>query len=330
MANDLKSITLSAAANTSTTERTATVTITAGEATTTITVVQAGLYLSVTPTEVSFGTAASKRIVSVNTNAPTLDAVSTAAWLTATVANDLKSITLSAAANTATAERTATVTISGSGLTATLSVKQAAYTDTDPLGLCPDTNHPHVIDMGIGVKFACCNVGADTPSDYGYYFAWGETMPKSTYNSSTYEWCNGSYDTLTKYCTNSNYGTVDSLSQLEFTDDAACAVMGGTWRMPTTAELDALSNNCTWTWISEGGHNGYLVTASNGHKLFLPAAGWRSGASCSGWDSYGYYWSSALDTFNSNFGQSLYFHSGSHSTSNFNRYYGRSIRAVTE
>ena len=206
-----------------------------------------------------------------------------------------------------------------------------ATASPDPLGLCPDTNHPHAIDMGTGVKFACCNVGASTPADYGDYFAWGETSPKSTYYWSTYKWCNGSEDTMTKYCTSSSYGTVDNLTQLELTDDAARAVMGGTWRMPTIAELDALRSTCTWTWTSKGGHNGCLVTASNGNKLFLPAAGCRIETSLYyGGGSRGSYWSSTLYTSSSNHGQSLYFNSGSHGTDIYYRFYGRSVRAVTE
>lgn len=39
--------------------------------------------------------------------------------------------------------------------------------------LCPDDNHPHMIDLGLGVKWACCNVGATAPEEYGGYYAWG-------------------------------------------------------------------------------------------------------------------------------------------------------------
>ena len=64
------------------------------------------------------------------------------------------------------------------------------------------------VDLGLpsGLLWATCNVGADTPEDYGDYFAWGETQPKDTYNWSTYQYCNGSYNTLTKYCNDSDYG----------------------------------------------------------------------------------------------------------------------------
>lgn len=48
---------------------------------------------------------------------------------------------------------------------------------------CPDSHHPHLIDLGLpsGTKWACCNVGAQKPEDYGGYYAWGETAEKNSY-----------------------------------------------------------------------------------------------------------------------------------------------------
>ena len=79
------------------------------------------------------------------------------------------------------------------------------------------------VDLGLpsGLLWATCNVGATKPEEYGDYFAWGETEPKSTYNWSTYKYCNGSSTSLTNYCTNSSYGTVDNKTILEAADDAA-------------------------------------------------------------------------------------------------------------
>ena len=88
------------------------------------------------------------------------------------------------------------------------------------------------VDLGLSVKWATCNVGASKPEEYGDYFAWGETQPKSNYDWNTYKWCNGSNDTQTKYNTKSNYGTVDNKTTLDLSDDAACANWGGNWRMP--------------------------------------------------------------------------------------------------
>ena len=98
----------------------------------------------------------------------------------------------------------------------------------------PQDEHEWV-DLGLtsGTLWATCNVGATAPEDYGDYFAWGETEPKEDYSWSTYKWCNGSYKTQTKYCTNSKYGTVDDKTELEPEDDAAFVNWGSTWRMPT-------------------------------------------------------------------------------------------------
>lgn len=203
--------------------------------------------------------------------------------------------------------------------------------EKDPLGLCPDASHPHLIDMGTGVKFACCNVGASSPVEYGDYFAWGETKAKTTYTLSTYKWCNGSKSSMTKYCNNSNYGTVDNKTLLELADDAARANWGGTWRMPTIDELGNLNAQCTWTWKTISNVKGYKVTSANGNVLFFPAAGFRDLTSLKNAGSDGYYWSSSLNTSYAYSASLLYFGSSGHYTVNQDgRYYGQSIRPVSE
>ena len=153
------------------------------------------------------------------------------------------------------------------------------------------------VDLGLpsGLKWATCNIGATTPEGYGDYFAWGETEPRSNYHLTTYKYCNGSSSTLTKYNTSISYGTVDNKTTLELSDDAARANWGGKWRMPTKAEQDELRNNCTWTWTTQNGVNGYKVTSkTNGNSIFLPAAGYRSGMSAYDVGSHGWYWSSSI------------------------------------
>ena len=155
---------------------------------------------------------------------------------------------------------------------------------------------PEAVDLGLSVKWANMNVGADFPEDYGDYFAWGETTTKETYDWSTYKWDNGSGYKLTKYCTDGYYGIVDNKTVLDKEDDAAAVNWGGAWRMPTKEEQDELCNNCTWTWTTQDGVNGYKVTGTNGNSIFLPAAGCRSGSSLHSAGSHGDYWSSSLDT----------------------------------
>ena len=160
-------------------------------------------------------------------------------------------------------------------------------------------NSHEYVDLGLSVKWATMNVGANSPEDYGDYFAWGETSTKSTYEWSTYKYCNGSYNTLTKYNTSSDYGTVDNKTTLELSDDAAQANWGGAWRMPTDAEMTELLEQCTWTWTTQNGVNGYKVTSkSNGNSIFLPAAGYCLGSSLGSAGSNGSsYWSSSLHTY---------------------------------
>ena len=124
------------------------------------------------------------------------------------------------------------------------------------------------VDLGLSVKWATCNVGADSPEDYGDHFAWGEVEPKSSYSWGNYKWCtNGIYTQLTKYKTN-------SALVLEAVDDAATVNWGEDWRMPTSAELKELIDNCTWAWTTQNGVNGWKVTAKgNSNSIFLPAAG---------------------------------------------------------
>ena len=189
------------------------------------------------------------------------------------------------------------------------------------------------VDLGLpsGLLWATCNVGADNPEDYGDYFAWGETQPKGTYNWSTYQYCNGSYNTLTKYCNNSSYGYngfTDNLTTLLPEDDAATANWGSDWRMPTQEEWQELFDNTTSTWTTQNGVNGRLFTASNGNSLFLPAAGYRGSSSLYYAGSYGFYWSSSLYTdypyyaWDSGFGSDHYYVGGNY------RYSGRSVRPV--
>ena len=185
------------------------------------------------------------------------------------------------------------------------------------------------VDLGLSVKWAACNVGASKPEEYGDYFAWGETTTKDTYSWSTYKYCNGSEDSLTKYNTSSSYGTVDNKKQLEVSDDAARVNWGGSWRMPTDAEWTELRGQCTWTWTTQNGVNGYKVTSkSNGNSIFLPAAGYRGGSSSGGAGRGGDYWSSSLETGSPDGARGVNFDSSNVYRAGFYRYGGQSVRPV--
>ena len=189
---------------------------------------------------------------------------------------------------------------------------------------------PEAVDLGLSVKWATFNLGATKPEDYGDYFAWGETQPKTDYSWSTYKFELGTdYNgPFSKYVTNSSYGTVDNKTVLEPEDDAAHVNWGGRWRMPTNKEKDELTNKCTWTWTSQNGVNGYEVIGPNGNSIFLPAAGRRSGMNRSYVGALGYFWSSSLDTDTTNGACGVAFNSGDVYWSGSYRSIGLSVRPV--
>ena len=152
------------------------------------------------------------------------------------------------------------------------------------------------VDLGLpsGTLWATCNVGANAPEEYGDYFAWGETAPKDNYDWSTYKWCDGTEYSLTKYCTDSYYGTVDNKMELDLEDDAAYANLGPSWRMPSWQQMQELCEHCTWQWTQLNGVNGSLVTGPNGNSIFLPAAGGHTGDHQFNAGKFAYYWSRSL------------------------------------
>ena len=193
------------------------------------------------------------------------------------------------------------------------------------------------IDMGLSVKWANANLGATAPEGYGDYYAWGETATKEAYNWETYKWCNGSYNTLTKYNTKSDYGTVDNKTGLEPEDDVAHVKLGGGWRMPTISEVDEListRNNSSYQWKlkSLNGHNGWLVTyLVNNNSIFFPAAGYRYDTRLTNVGSRGDCWSSSLSTDFPDRAWYVYFDGGGVDRG-YNRYrcYGFPVRPVSE
>lgn len=226
---------------------------------------------------------------------------------------------------------TATITATakdGSGVFATITVT---------IGEQTIDGHGYV-DLGLpsGIKWATVNVGADCPEGCGNYFAWGETTGmnegKYTFNNTTYKWYDNATEKFTKYCTDEDEGIVDNKTQLEASDDAATANWGKNWRTPTEAEMKELIDNCTWTWTSLEGIDGYKVASKvNGNSIFLPAWGLS--------DIHymlhkiltdGYYWTSSLDTtFGGRFAKTLAFVNNLFDGNFTNRSYGLQVRAVS-
>lgn len=160
--------------------------------------------------------------------------------------------------------------------------------------LCPDDHHPHMIDLGLpsGTKWACCNVGATKPEEYGGYYAWGETSEK------------GEYYHVDNYIYWNDLDGNGDWDEREFVDigsdiagtkyDAATVNWGSPWQMPSLAQCKELIEYCTSIWKTINNNNGKVITGPNGNSIFLPAAGAR-------WSVLynlgmrGYYWSSTVD-----------------------------------
>jgi hypothetical protein len=176
-----------------------------------------------------------------------------------------------------------------------------------------------------------CESGLCTnPEDYGDYYAWGETEPKSDYSWSTYQFGSSSSGPFSKYNTKSSSGAVDDKKVLDSEDDVAHVKLGGKWRMPTDAEWTALREQCTWKWTTQNGKTGRLVTAPNGNSIFLPAAGYQGDARLYDAGSYGAYWSSTLSTDDPYGAYKVGFFPDYVGRYDYYRCYGNSVRPVTE
>lgn len=174
-------------------------------------------------------------------------------------------------------------------------------------------NGHEYVDLGLSVKWATCNIGASTPSDYGNYYAWGEISTKTNYteeNSVTYG------------------KEMDDISG-DSRYDAARANWGGTWRMPTFLEMEELKEKCEWTWTTEGGHKGFRVTGPNGNSIFLPAANHRQDGLVVARET-GSYWSSTPDDTQHAFGLGWFYGSSYGALSWGPRINGSSIRPVSQ
>ena len=172
--------------------------------------------------------------------------------------------------------------------------------------LCPDSNHPHAIDMGAAGKWACCNVGASKPTEYGGYYTWGVTeMMRLEY--STY---------MTGISGKKEY-------------DVATSMWGKGWRMPTYDHFERLKK-CSKEWMKLDGVEGLMFTASNGNIIFLPFAGWRLDTEYRQVGKNGSYWS---DTHIGWGREDAYCFDIFPNTTLFyedKRYFGRSVRPIAE
>ena len=170
------------------------------------------------------------------------------------------------------------------------------------LMLCPDKNHPHIIDLGLpsGTKWSCCNMGAQTPEDNGAFYAWGEAEEKLIYNDETYIYAKksgGHYDYQ-------NLGS--NICGTEY--DVVHTSWGGDWQIPSIEQTTELLHSCTSQWITINGVEGELFTSRYNHSsIFMPAAGYRYGSTLL--DIGGFYWTGSRHPDFDTYPFYLYFHS---------------------
>ena len=200
-----------------------------------------------------------------------------------------------------------------------------------------NTSSVEAVDLGLSVKWASCNVGANSPEESGAYFAWGETEEKEQYDWTTYRYTEQGATKMTKYCFSSLGSTIDLLDTLEPIDDAATVNLGEGWRTPSLDELNELIQNCIKTWISNynnSGKSGYLFTSMipgfTENSIFLPAAGHKGGRYLYDDKKKGMYWTSTLDkySFASIRSAQLYYEEGSVCSMAYDRQIGMTVRAV--
>ena len=168
-------------------------------------------------------------------------------------------------------------------------------------------NGHEYVDLGLSVKWATCNVGAQSPEDYGEYYAWGETRPKSIYTWKNYLFraSGDSYPDL-KFSKYDPDEILDNLKKtvLEPADDVANLEWGGNWRMPTKEDILELAWNYDWTWTTRNGVKGVKITSKvegyTDRSIFIPAAGYRDDSKLIFDGVYGYLWSSAHSPYKAN------------------------------
>ena len=183
------------------------------------------------------------------------------------------------------------------------------------------------LELPSGTKWATMNVGAKKPSESGLYFQWGDTVGYTAeqvgkdkeFNDDDYKW--GKSPDFIKY------NTTNATLKLE--DDAANHYMGGSWHIPTPEQIQELIDNTTSYWVAQDAINGRLFTSkNNGKSIFIPAAGVAYNNSIRNTEWYGYVWSSMLNASSVDYGQFLYFNSGSVYLDYYDRNFGHSVRGV--
>jgi hypothetical protein len=160
-----------------------------------------------------------------------------------------------------------------------------------PVG--PPAKTPELVDLGLSVKWCDQNMGSSYHSEYGKYYAWGETSPKSTYTWANYQHASGSSSTVKNIGSNIQATQYDAAFMGDKVyapdDDAEVDVC-----IPTKAQWEELRTKCTWTETTEYDHKGYRVKGPSGKSIFLPLSGSSYDGSLHNVNTYAYYWTSEI------------------------------------
>ena len=185
---------------------------------------------------------------------------------------------------------------------------------------------PEMVDLGLpsGTKWAVCNLGAKSAQEPGYYYAWGETDTKSTFNWKTYKYSGNTSNSLTKYCTKSSYGKVDNKTSLEPADDRVKSDYGYYWSVPTKEDWQELIDKCTWSRFGDD----FMVRGPNGSIIVLPSAGYKDGLNTYDEGKEGYYWSTSIDQGSPDDAWFMHVKGNKPEFYSYYRYQGRCIRPV--
>ena len=161
-----------------------------------------------------------------------------------------ETVVLNIAENTTAEDRTAEVLITATDGTTlqTITVSQDAGATILPTN--PDEFA--LVDLGLSVKWANYNMGAQTPYEVGTATDWGHEEGKDA-----------------------SYPVDMNISNSKY--DLVKATLGGDWRLPTAFDFMELEQNCTWTQVEINGVAGNLITGPNGNSIFLPSAKYWTG-----------------------------------------------------
>lgn len=183
-----------------------------------------------------------------------------------------------------------------------------------------EISNEQVVDLGLSVKWAGWNIGANSSYEVGDYYSWGETATKDNYTSETYQYYNdGTYQDIGTNISNTQY-------------DVAKETWGENWRMPTSEEWQELIDKCELEWVAYHYEVGLKVIGPNGNCIFLPADGYYFGTSKRSW-SYGYYWTSTKDPDDNTKAKNVNIYSERNElaiNTSSTRTYGYFVRAVTK